>query len=105
MVSWQRRSSLGRRRVTGVTAFGRLSSFPLSPLTGPPAVLGSSPARLGRLDRGAMLNFALTEFSEVHIPNPHSPIPCGSSCIHRGLLWWRPRHEKLGALRGRSVWG
>ena len=27
MVTWQRRSSLGRRRVTGVTAFGRSSLF------------------------------------------------------------------------------
>src|SRR5918994_2589615 len=67
MVTWQMRSSLGSNRVISVTAFGRLSSFPLLPLTGPPSVLASSPARLDRLDRGAMLNFRFTEFSEVRI--------------------------------------
>jgi hypothetical protein len=65
MVTWQMRSSLGSHRVISVTAFGRLSSFPLLPLTGPPSLLASSPAVLGRLDRGAMLNFAVTAFSDI----------------------------------------
>jgi hypothetical protein len=75
MVTWQMRSSLGSHRVISVTAFGRLSSFPLLPLTGPPSLLASSLARLGRLDRGAMLNFAFTEFSEVRLTHPKRLLP------------------------------
>jgi hypothetical protein len=67
MVTWQMRSFLGSHRVISVTALGRLSSFPLLPLTEPPSVLASSPADLGTLEE-TLLNVGFTAFSEV---GPH----------------------------------
>src|SRR5215212_11550437 len=68
MVTWQRRSSLGSRRVMSVTAFGAVLSFLLSPYyraARSSCYLAGDPDRLD-WGHGAMPNFAITEFSEVH---------------------------------------
>src|SRR5215210_806251 len=64
MVSWQRRSSLGRRRVVGVTALGRSSLFSFPLLAGRPLFLLVR-RRSWAVRTGAMPNFAFTEFSEM----------------------------------------
>jgi hypothetical protein len=65
MATWQRRSSLGSRRVKSVTAFGAvLSSLPF-PFNRAAPLVAWSLAVLGRLELGAIPNFALTGFSEV----------------------------------------
>src|SRR5215203_2519522 len=64
MVTWQRRISVGSRRLISVTALGRssLSSFPFLP--GRPLFLLAG-QRSWFIRIGAIPNFALTEFSEV----------------------------------------
>src|SRR5215211_1524082 len=97
MVTWQRRSSLGSRRVMSVTAFGAVLSFLLSPYYR--AALSSCflGGGLGPIGAGLCaihpsswygvsrkFNFRFTEFSEVrrflgapaHIHSPKTGVCC-----------------------------
>ena len=66
MVTWQRRSSLGSRRVMGVTALGAVLSFLHSPLTDRPYLLPRWRSwAFWMRALGSQMNLAMREFSAV----------------------------------------
>ena len=83
MVTWQRLSSLGSRRVISVTALGRSSPpFPIYLLPGRPLFLLPG-QRSWSILIGAIPNIAFTAFSEVQ----HSRVPLpGALGTGRGLF-------------------
>jgi hypothetical protein len=84
MANWQRRNSLGSRRVISVTALGRSSPlFPIYLIPGRPLFLVPG-RRFWSILIGAIANFAFPEFSEVrswkgpgysHRPNTTNATP------------------------------